>query len=99
MPGNDPFQSIDENRSPAEQFEADRLDREGIDETKYPAQVDRAAIDVRRKIAVGKTDDPTDIGGTIDRFNFDEATGTFYVEGLTAIAGEFDISCEFRGIR
>lgn len=88
MPGNDPFQSIDDNRSPAEQFEADRLDKEGIDETKYPAQVDRAAIDVRREIAVGKTDDPTDIGGTVDRFNFDEATGMFYVEGLTAIAGE-----------
>lgn len=88
MPGNDPFQSMDENRSPAEQFEADRLDREGIDRTKYPSQVDRAAIDVRRNIAVGKTDDPTDFGGTVDQFNFDEATGTFYVEGLTAIAGE-----------
>jgi superfamily II DNA or RNA helicase len=79
---------MDDHRTPAEQFEHDRLDRDGIDETQYPAQVDRAAVDVLRGIAVGKTDDPTDIGGTVDRFNFDEATGRFYVEGLTAIAGE-----------
>lgn len=87
MPGNDPFQSMDEHRTPAEQFQYDRLDREGIDKTQYPAQVDRAAIDVLRNIAVGKTDDPTDIGGTVDRFNFDEATGQYYVDGLIAIAG------------
>ncbi len=29
----------------------------------------------------------TDFGGTIDQWNFDEATGPFYVEGLTEIAG------------
>ncbi len=87
MPGNDPFQSIDKHRTPAQQFKNDRLDRDSIDTTQYPAQVDRAAIDVLRNIAVGKTDDPTDIGGTVDRFNFDEATGKYYVEGLIAIAG------------
>lgn len=79
---------MDDHRTPADQFKHDRLDRDGIENTQYPAQVDRAAVDILRNIAVGKTDDPTDIGGTIDRFNFDEATGQFYVEGLTAIAGE-----------
>jgi len=87
MPGNDPFQAFDDHTTPAEQFKNDRLDRDGIDKTQYPAQVDRAAVDILRNVAVGKTDDPTDIGGTVDRFNFDEATGKFYVDGLTAIAG------------
>lgn len=87
MPGNDPFQSIDKHRTPAEQFKNDRLDRDVINKTQYPAQVDRAAVDVLHNVAVGKKDDPTDIGGTVDRFNFDEATGQYYVEGLTAIAG------------
>lgn len=86
MPGNDPFQSWTEN-TPAEQFKNDRLDRESIDVTQYPAQVDRAAVDIMRDIAVGETGDVTDIGGTVDKWNFDEATGQFYVEGLTAIAG------------
>ena len=88
MPGNDPLQSRDDHTTPSEQFRKDRLERDEIDPTTYPAQVDRAAADILRGIAVGATDDPTDIGGTIDKFNFDSATGQFYTEGLIEIAGE-----------
>ncbi len=87
MPGNDPIQTRDKHTTPAEQFKNDRLDRDSIEKTQYPAQVDRAAVDVLQNVAVGKTDDPRDFGGTVDQLNFDEATGKYYLEGLTAIAG------------
>lgn len=88
MPGNDPLQAKTDDTTPAAQFENDRLDRDGIEPTQYPAQVDRAALDLCRGIAVGQTDDHRDIGGTISSWNFKEATGEFYVDGLQAIAGE-----------
>ncbi len=89
---SDPFDPDDFiNNDPSEQFRADRLARDGVDPSQYPVQIDRAAIDILNGIAVGKDESIGgsigDTAGTIDRFNFDEATGGFYATGLREIAG------------
>ena len=87
--GNEPFDAdaLTEHTSADEQFHEDRLDRDGIEPSQWPAQIDRAALDIQYGIAIGSTDDAFDIGGTIDRFNFGRATEDFYVEGIQALAG------------
>lgn len=85
----DPDEFISErNKSPREQFHDERLDRDSLTKTQWPAQIDRAAFDVIYGIAIGKTSSTTDIGGTIDSFEFPRATGQFYVDGLRNLSGE-----------
>jgi len=87
----DPFKKIADERTSyqtvAEQFYDDRLDRPGLSKQDWPPQIDRAAIDIKYGIAIGKLKSKTDIGGTIGRSDFGEATGSYYVDGLKAIAG------------
>lgn len=87
---NFPFDVDDhvEQKSPKEMFEEDRLSREGLTKNQWPAQIDRAALDIHYGIAIGSSDDMTDIGGTIGRLDFPKATGGFYIEGLNELAGE-----------
>ncbi|MFC7074380.1 hypothetical protein ACFQJ7_13940 [Halovenus rubra] len=88
--GLDPFDpdEMTAQKSVQEQFKEDRLERESLDKSQWPAQIDRAALDIQYGIAVGKSDQVTDIGGVIGRHDFDRATGEFYVEGLSQLAGE-----------
>jgi hypothetical protein len=85
--GVDP-ESMVESKSEEEIFREARLDREGLDRSQWPAQIDRAALDIQYGIAVGKTGDLHDIGGAIGAVDFHWATGEFYIEGLQAMAGE-----------
>lgn len=85
--GVDP-ESMVESKSEEEIFREARLDREGLDRSQWPAQIDRAALDLQYGIAVGKTGDLHDIGGAIGAVDFHWATGEFYIEGLQAMAGE-----------
>ena len=85
--GFDPDEMVD-TKSEAEIFREARLDREYLEKSQWPAQIDRAALDIQYGIAVGKTEDSLDIGGAIGSFDFPWATGEFYVEGLQAMAGE-----------
>ncbi|EMA63739.1 DEAD/DEAH box helicase [Halorubrum lipolyticum] len=88
-PGFDVDKVVSNNRhTPSESFEADRLTRENISVAQYPAQIDRAALDVLYGIGVGKAAKDSDFGGTIDRENFGTATGSFYVSGLQELAGD-----------
>lgn len=86
----DPFKDIADERtsyqSVAEQFYDDRLDQKGLSKQDWPPQIDRAATDIKYGIAIGKLRNKTDIGGTIGRSDFGEATGGYYVDGLKAIA-------------
>jgi superfamily II DNA or RNA helicase len=88
--GLDPFDpdKMTAQKSVQAQFKEDRLERESLDKSQWPAQIDRAALDIQYGIAVGKSDQVTDIGGVIGRHDFDRATGEFYVEGLSQLAGE-----------
>lgn len=88
-PGFDVDKMVSNNRhTPSESFEADRLNRDDISIAQYPAQIDRAALDVLYGVGVGKAAKNSDFGGTIDRENFGTATGSFYVEGLQELAGD-----------
>lgn len=89
MSGFDPDSFVQkQNKSSSEQFHEERLDRQSVTKAQWPAQIDRAAFDVIYGIAIGQTSSTTDIGGTIDRYAFPEATGEFYVDGLRTLAGE-----------
>ena len=77
-----------QHKSPREQFYEERLDRKGLTKTQWPAQIDRAALDILHGIAIGRNSSKTDIGGTIDSFEFPGATGEYYVDGLRHLAGE-----------
>lgn len=89
MPGFDPDKHIrDQNRPSDEIFREDRLDRASFTKQQWPAQIDRAALDILHGDAIGKTRSSTDIGGTIGRYDFPEATGRFYVDGLHELAGD-----------
>lgn len=87
----DPFKNIADERtsyqSVSEQFYDERLGRSELSKQDWPPQIDRAAIDIKYGIAIGKINNQTDIGGTIGRSDFGEATGEHYVDGLKAIAG------------
>jgi len=91
--GNDPFSRDLANTSIAdvdEQFYNDRLNREDLTSIDYPARVDQAAADLLYGVSIGKdTASSTGLSGTgtIGKFDFGRATGGFYKEGLTAIAG------------
>lgn len=88
-PGFDVDEMVSDSRNtPSESFEADRLDRDNISAAQYPAQIDRAALDVLYGVGVGKAAKSSDFGGTIDQENFGAATGSFYVEGLQELAGD-----------
>ncbi len=69
-----------------EMFKEERLKKDYIRKKDWPAQVDRAALDILYGIAVGKSKDPNDPGGMISKFDFGEATGEFYVNGLEELA-------------
>jgi len=88
--GRDPFDpdKLTARKSIKEQFKEDRLEREGLEKSQWPSQIDRAALDIQYGIAVGKSDQVGDIGGVIGRHDFNRATGEFYVEGLSQLAGE-----------
>jgi superfamily II DNA or RNA helicase len=89
MAGFDPDEHIaTQNRPSDDIFREARLNRAGLTITQWPAQIDRAALDILYGIAIGKTRSTTDIGGTIDRHEFPEATGQFYVDGLRELAGD-----------
>lgn len=89
MPGFDPDKHIrDQNRPSDEVFYDERLGRAGLTKQQWPAQIDRAALDILYGVAIGKTSSATDIGGTIDRYEFPDATGRFYVDGLRELAGD-----------
>jgi len=67
-PGFDVDKMVSNNRhTPSESFEADRLNRDDISIAQYPAQIDRAALDVLYGVGVGKAAKNSDFGGTIDR--------------------------------
>ena len=87
----DPFKNqIDERtsyKSLDEQFHEARLDRNGINQSDWPSQIDRAAIDVCYSVALGTTDSAFDHGGTIGKNDFGGACGVHYVDGLRALAG------------
>jgi len=87
----DPFKNqIDDRtsyKSLDEQFYEARLDRDGIDQSDWPSQIDRAAIDVSYGVALGKTGSRYDYGGTIGRNDFGSACGSHYVDGLRALSG------------
>lgn len=76
------------NKSYKEQFKEERLSRDNLTKEQWPSQIDRAALDIHYDIAIGQSDDLNDIGGTIDRINFPEATGEYYIDGLNSLAGE-----------
>ena len=87
----DPFKNqIDDRtsyKSLDEQFYEARLDRDGINQSDWPSQIDRAAIDVCYGVALGTTDSAFDHGGTIGKNDFGGACGLHYVDGLRALAG------------
>lgn len=85
--GFDPDKRI-EHRDDDEIFKEARLERAGLEKSQWPAQIDRAALDIQYDIAVGESDGQFDIGGEIGSFNFHWATGEFYVEGLQAMVGQ-----------
>jgi len=74
--------------SPKDQFKEDRLEKKGISKSQWASQIDRAALDIHYGIAIGANDDLGDIGGTIGRLDFPHATGEYYIEGLSELAGE-----------
>lgn len=86
---HDPFKTqLDRNsKGPDEEFREARLEGRGLSESQWPAQIDRAASDLLYGIAIGGGG-VGDIGGTIDKFNFPEATGEFYTDGLRELTGE-----------
>ncbi|GAB6878234.1 hypothetical protein JCM17823_05080 [Halorubrum gandharaense] len=88
----DPFRKIVDERTNysdvSDQFYDERLDRDDLSTADWPSQIDRAAVDLLYGVALGQTDSKSDHGGTIGRMDFGRATGEYYVEGLTDLAGE-----------
>ena len=88
----DPFRNIVDERTKyadvSEQFFQERLERNDISTADWPSQIDRAATDLLFGIALGHSDSTFDHGGTIGTMDFGRATGKYYVDGLTALAGD-----------
>ncbi|GAB7020303.1 DEAD/DEAH box helicase [Halostagnicola bangensis] len=68
----------------SEQFHDERLVPYSRDE--WPSRIDRAALDVLFGVSIGSGDKSDDLGGTIGKLNFGDATGKHYVNGLTELA-------------
>jgi superfamily II DNA or RNA helicase len=88
-----------------ELFYNDRLDHEWVDVTDWPPRIDQAALDLivnpRMSIGVSKKKSSGGIGppsgGLITSFDFGEATGGYYKEGLVEISdGHADIESVLR---
>lgn len=86
----DPFKKIVDTatnyRDDDEEFYEERLARYDGDRDRWATAIDRAAYDVLDGIAIGSTDSKSDLGGTIGATDFPRATGSYYVEGLQALA-------------
>lgn len=92
--GRDPFDPdelvSERNKPPDQSFKEARLERQGLTKDQWPSQIDRAALDLiygDDHFAIGEADAIGDIGGTIDEENFDVATGSHYVTGLSELVG------------
>lgn len=92
--GRDPFDPdklvSSKIKAPDESFKEARLERQGLTKNQWPSQIDRAALDLIYSdghFTIGEADTIGDIGGTIDEENFDVATGTHYVTGLSELVG------------
>ncbi|ELY39853.1 DEAD/DEAH box helicase [Natronorubrum tibetense] len=71
----------------SEQFYDERLIAYTRDE--WPSRIDRAALDVLMlEVAIGSEETSNDIGGTIGKLNFGDATGKYYAKGLTELADD-----------
>lgn len=70
----------------SEQFYDERLVSRSRDE--WPSRIDTAALDVLFGIAIGSGETSDDLGGTIGKLNFGDATGKYYAKGLTELADD-----------
>ena len=88
----DPFRNQIDDRTEyddvSEQFYEERLDRENLAKADWPSQIDRAAMDLLFGVAIGRSKDTFDHGGTIGTIDFGRATGGYYVEGLIELVGD-----------
>lgn len=70
----------------ADQFYDERLVKHSQDE--WPSRIDRAALDILLDVAIGSEDATDDLGGTIGKMDFGNATGEYYAKGLKKLADE-----------